>query len=251
MTKDNLDVTEAVARLETACARAEYEFPLLAAPDGTVAVPFADLRALLSMQSAREPKPASPPTGDVEEYVRYWLACHGCSPSDKSVADLLAALATLQPADPVEPKGGFAYFNEDTGMEWSRNHPVESGEVPDATEIEAMTLGEFRHRWPADPVEPKVSSDVDDITCPQHFDPYCHACQAALLPTLRASDPSRELVEALVAHNDALRSVSSVTGRGGLATNWPTFRAMVERTLEKYHSVTNEARAALAQGQSR
>ena len=45
---------------------------------------------------------------------------------------------------------GYAYFNEDTGMEWSRNHPIQSGEVPDATEIEPMTLAEFRQRWPLD-----------------------------------------------------------------------------------------------------
>ena len=39
---------EVVARLEAACCRAEYEYPLLAAPDGTVAVQFADLRTLLT-----------------------------------------------------------------------------------------------------------------------------------------------------------------------------------------------------------
>ena len=109
--------------------------------------------------------------------------------------------------------------------------------------------------------EPKVSSDVvavataianADLDGPDPDDYWHHLALRAIekIATLRASDPSRELVEALVAHNDALRSVSSVTGRGGLATNWPTFRAMVEQTLEKYHSVTNEARAALAQGQS-
>lgn len=42
---------------------------------------------------------------------------------------------------------GYAYFNEDAGMEWTPDHPVISGQVPDATEIEPMTLAEFKRRW--------------------------------------------------------------------------------------------------------
>ena len=45
---------------------------------------------------------------------------------------------------------GYAFLNEDTGMEWSRDHPVESGECPDAKQIEPMTLAEFRRRFPVD-----------------------------------------------------------------------------------------------------
>ena len=30
---------------------------------------------------------------------------------------------------------GWLYDNEDTGREWSENHPIESGEVPDATNV--------------------------------------------------------------------------------------------------------------------
>lgn len=43
---------------------------------------------------------------------------------------------------------GWAYFNPDTGVEWTKNHPVESGECPDATEIKVMTLSEFRRAYP-------------------------------------------------------------------------------------------------------
>ena len=43
-----------------------------------------------------------------------------------------------------QDEAGWSYFNEDTGMEWSRNHPIESGEVPDATEVERMTYEMFR-----------------------------------------------------------------------------------------------------------
>lgn len=48
-------MTDFIARLERACARAEEEFPKLAAPDGTVAVPFTDLRALLSITERKAP----------------------------------------------------------------------------------------------------------------------------------------------------------------------------------------------------
>ena len=41
-------------RLERACARAEEEYPQLAAPDGTVAVQFTDLRALLERYAKLE-----------------------------------------------------------------------------------------------------------------------------------------------------------------------------------------------------
>jgi hypothetical protein len=52
------DLVETVARLEAACSRAEDESPKLAAPDGTAAVQFRDLRAVLkalgAVRSTRE-----------------------------------------------------------------------------------------------------------------------------------------------------------------------------------------------------
>jgi hypothetical protein len=53
-----------IDRLERACARAEYEFPRLAAPDGTVAVPFTDLRQLLSLLASANTHPKD---GDVKQ----------------------------------------------------------------------------------------------------------------------------------------------------------------------------------------
>lgn len=50
-------------------------------------------------------------------------------------------------SEPHDDEAGWAYFNEDTGMEWSRNHPVESGEVPDAQEVERMTYSGFRAQY--------------------------------------------------------------------------------------------------------
>jgi hypothetical protein len=51
------------------------------------------------------------------------------------------------------PRGntkGWRYFNEDAGWEWTVQHPVESGETPDATGIVRMTLSEFRRQHPTD-----------------------------------------------------------------------------------------------------
>lgn len=39
---------------------------------------------------------------------------------------------------------GYAYFNEDTGEEWSTDHPVLAGTVPDATDIRPMRFATFR-----------------------------------------------------------------------------------------------------------
>lgn len=35
---------------------------------------------------------------------------------------------------------GYVYHNPDTGVEWGEQHPIESGEVPDATDIQAADL---------------------------------------------------------------------------------------------------------------
>lgn len=54
---------------------------------------------------------------------------------------------------PVEAGGeaGWLYFNEDTGTEWSEQHPIESGECPDATDVRpgnsANLLIEMRSAW--------------------------------------------------------------------------------------------------------
>ena len=62
---------------------------------------------------------------------------------------------SLNPEAPDPLSTGWSYLNEDTGREWAPNHPVESGEVPDATEVEPMTFGEFDARYPAEaPVAP-------------------------------------------------------------------------------------------------
>lgn len=52
---------------------------------------------------------------------------------------------------PDDRDWGYGYFNPDTGHEWARQHPVQSGEVPDATEVQRMTLGGFKRRYPETP----------------------------------------------------------------------------------------------------
>jgi hypothetical protein len=53
-------------------------------------------------------------------------------------------------AAPLPPAGdviGYAFHNPDTGMEWSEDHPRESGEVPDAGRCQRMTLTGFREKY--------------------------------------------------------------------------------------------------------
>lgn len=51
--------------------------------------------------------------------------------------------------DEPDAAHGFTYYNPDTGFEWSENHPVESGEVSDATDIQPATYREsvFAQGW--------------------------------------------------------------------------------------------------------
>lgn len=71
------------------------------------------------------------------------------------------------------------------------------------------------------------------------------ATHAAALIASQARENER-LREALVQHNDRLRSAQSIAARDGADTNWVSFRGQVTYTLAEYHELTNEARAALA-----
>ena len=53
------------------------------------------------------------------------------------------------------------------------------------------------------------------------------------------------LREALVQHNDRLRSAAQVAARDGQDTNWKTFRGQITYTLAEYHDLVIAARAAL------
>ena len=53
------------------------------------------------------------------------------------------------------------------------------------------------------------------------------------------------LREALVQHNDRLRSAAQVAARDGQDTNWKNFRGQITYTLAEYHDLVIAARAAL------
>jgi hypothetical protein len=67
-------------------------------------------------------------------------------PSNQQTTPTLPAMTT-------EPSHGWFYFNPDTGTEWAEQHPVESGEVPDAENVRPATLsavrGEMFDAWEA------------------------------------------------------------------------------------------------------
>jgi len=56
---------------------------------------------------------------------------------------------------------------------------------------------------------------------------------------------NERLREALVQHNDRLRSAAAVAAREGRETNWLSFRGQVRYTLAEYHELVSEARTAL------
>ena len=67
-----------------------------------------------------------------------------------------------------------------------------------------------------------------------------------LTEALRAAEErERVLREALVQHNDRLRSAAEVAARDGRETNWLSFRGQVRYTLTEYHELVKEARAEL------
>lgn len=47
-----------------------------------------------------------------------------------------------------EQEIGWAYWNPDTGNKWSCNHPIASGETPDAINVTQMTLAHFKLQFP-------------------------------------------------------------------------------------------------------
>lgn len=56
----------------------------------------------------------------------------------------------------------------------------------------------------------------------------------------------REALEALVQHNERLRSAVAIADRDGADTNWKAFRGQCRYTLAEYQDIVNEARADLA-----
>lgn len=59
-------------------------------------------------------------------------------------------------------------------------------------------------------------------------------------------EENKRLQQALVDHNDRLRSARSVAFRDGAETNWRTFRGAVTYTLAEHHETVVAALTALA-----
>lgn len=77
--------------------------------------------------------------------------------------------------------------------------------------------------------------------------PTIAAGQADRIAELEAENA--RLRDALLMHNDCVRSAASIAGRNGEATNWLSFRGQVHYTLAEYHDIVNAARAALGDKQ--
>lgn len=64
-------------------------------------------------------------------------------PDAETRTALLHTAQLLRRSDPVVTHYGYLYFNPDTGIEWAPNHPIESGEVPDAQDVRPAGLKEL------------------------------------------------------------------------------------------------------------
>lgn len=60
----------------------------------------------------------------------------------EEAADAILNLAPVAKGAGAEPGAGWVYNSPDTGMEYSTEHPLESGEIPDATDVRRSTFFE-------------------------------------------------------------------------------------------------------------
>ena len=126
---------------------------------GHVLIPVEVFERVRALLSGSTPKP--PMTMKVDQD---WLRRH--TETDPDI-DVEAGGSTPKPAEgdrttlvnPIAGDGlgieGYVYYNPDTGLEWSENHPVESGEVWDAQDVRPATSAEraFYEGWVAEIVK--------------------------------------------------------------------------------------------------
>ncbi|WP_287461199.1 hypothetical protein [Sphingomonas sp.] len=94
---------------------------------------------------------ARPATAGEVERARQMLDERGIGPDTLhgpyvGHEDVVLTVAAALASDRGEPGTGWVYDNEDTGEEYSPNHPIESGETPDATNVRRSTAQED-HLW--------------------------------------------------------------------------------------------------------
>jgi len=126
--------------------------------------------------------------------------------------DLQSVLAALSPPSTggALTGGGWVYNSPDTGMEYAPNHPVASGEVPDATDIRASTqfedwlVREAAVNRPTSPEMGEISREEiariimgflmcqDDESWPIHDDGSPFDIADAILSKLKENGLSRE-----------------------------------------------------------
>lgn len=86
----------------------------------------------------------------------------------------------------------------------------------------------------------EIAEAVEKALADTQVEPVAAQDVAALV------EENKRLQQALVDHNDRLRSAHSVAFRDGAETNWQTFRGAVTYTLAEHHETVVAARAALA-----
>lgn len=74
-------------------------------------------------------------------YLGYWG--HTIDLGSGSVRREREAMRNGLAAAGIMHSFGYLYHSPDTGIEWAPNHPVESGEVPDAEDVRPATIYEL------------------------------------------------------------------------------------------------------------
>lgn len=77
------------------------------------------------------------------------------------------------------------------------------------------------------------------------LDAYADALERAEQALTERDAEIARLREALIQHNDRLRSAIQIAERDGKDTNWVSFRGQCHYTAAEYHALVNEAHDAL------
>jgi len=119
----------------------------------------------------------------------------------------LDALSVRLPMAERPNSFGYVYHNPDAGTEWAEQHPVDSGEVPDATDIQAADLAVLHSNlmlaWQENAI----------LRTEKHADAEAIGALRDDLEGMRA-EGKRMRREVEIARNDALREALSYMDNG-------------------------------------
>lgn len=156
----------------------------------------------------------------------------------------------------ARPYDGWLYFNPDTGTEWAEQHPVESGEVPDAQSIRPATATNFQNElilaWEdlAKEKTLRARAEAQLAEARKALEPFAMVAEHDISEDEADSDPFRPMPKPFnhapqitVGHIRAARRALAVV-KEYLTARRPTERAvtdeMVEAAVQAVRQYTHE-----------